>query len=75
MAKFCDARVREYEHSASKLTDVDLSQHLFEYYREPLDGYQLARPDYRKWRRLIIAEGLNRGLITKDPGVGRIEED
>lgn len=72
-AKFCDERVRKYEETAENFSDEDLEEHLFRYYPR-LNDLQRKCPEYRKWRRVVIAELLRRGLITTDPGPNNLPE-
>lgn len=71
-ARFCDPRVKEYEKTASERSDSELMAHLFEHY-PTLTSSQQMHPHYRKWRRCVIVELLKRGLIAKDPGMGKPE--
>ena len=72
MHTFCDRMVRDYENVAEGSSDEILQDHLFKHYAE-MDSEQWADPMFRKWRRCVIVELLKRGLITKDPGMGKPE--
>ena len=72
MKNYCEPYIKSYDEEVLSLTDPALEEHLFRHY-STLTNYQRAQPDYRKWRRCIVREGLRRGLLTKDPGLGPIE--
>lgn len=57
-----------YPRLAEERSDSEIETHLFHYYRAPLRSPQKRDPSYRMWRRLMIVEGLKRGIILKDPG-------
>lgn len=66
---FCSPHILDYPHMIEEYTDAEIADHLFTHY-PTLSQATYVQTDYRAWRRCCIREGLKRGIISKDPGLG-----